>query len=180
MRRFIFVLFVAIIFSGCFSMRLSTPPGQHVQALSDDQPASVRKEQKVWYALWGIVPITENSSQEFIRKHNLKNVRMTTQHTVADVLVSFITGIVSIVPATIVIEGNPAGEEGMTFTSMNGDMPEAAPQTRLPNFRARYPKFEKQSDSWILDNFRRKYPQLRDKSDDELIAIIESKYSAKK
>jgi len=61
---------------------------------------------KVGFALWGAVPISDNSSAKIIAENELKQVRVTTKITFVDYLIGAFTSIVSIVPATMTVEGN--------------------------------------------------------------------------
>ncbi len=52
--------------------------------------------------------------------------------------------------------------------------------TLLPNFRSKFPKYNKYSDDELLDAFRKKFPQFKTKTDVWLIKYIEKKYKKKK
>lgn len=49
-------------------------------------------------------------------------------------------------------------------------------QTLFPNFRAKFPQYNKYTDEQIITAFKKKYPQYDDKSDIWLIKYIEKKY----
>jgi hypothetical protein len=88
-------------------MKYTSPPGGSVSTLSQEQATTVKKSVKVWYALWGLVPISNNASDKIIAENNLKAARVTTQIQFVDFLIGIFTGIISIVPATMTVEGNP-------------------------------------------------------------------------
>jgi hypothetical protein len=77
-----------------------------VTTVSEATTTSFKKSVKVWYALWGAVPISENSTEKLIADNNLKEVRVTTQIKFVDYVIGIFTGLVSIVPATMTVEGN--------------------------------------------------------------------------
>jgi hypothetical protein len=77
-----------------------------VTTVAESTTTSFKKSVKVWYALWGAVPISENSTAKLIADNNLKEVRVTTQIKFVDYVIGIFTGLVSIVPATMTIEGN--------------------------------------------------------------------------
>jgi hypothetical protein len=108
MRRIIAValLLSLSLSTGCFTMKYAAPPKQDTKVISEAQPTAVKKTVRVWYALWGAVPITDNSTEKIIADNNLKEVRVQTQITFVDYVIGIFTGIVSIVPATMTVEGN--------------------------------------------------------------------------
>ena len=72
-----------------------------------DEPAKVRDERVVWYALWGGKPLSEISTAPTIQAHQLREVRISTELTPWDTAVNFFTSFVSVVRRTVVVEGNP-------------------------------------------------------------------------
>lgn len=74
--------------------------------------------------------------------------------------------------------------EGENVYAINGAIGfKKAPRekaTRLPNFRRKFPQYEKIRDEEILATYRKKYSHLRRMDDDRLIALIETKYQAQK
>jgi hypothetical protein len=106
MRRIFAAALLVCFCAGCYTMKYAAPTGASVTTISEEQPTTFKKQMKVWYALWGLVPITDNTSSKVIAEKNLKNVRVRTEIKFVDFLVSLITGAVSIVPATMTIEGD--------------------------------------------------------------------------
>lgn len=106
MRKTLALVLLALVCSGCYTMKAVAPVGTPMTALAETDSAAFKKNVRVWYALWGWVPISNNSAAQTIQENNLKNVRITTKHRFIDGLIGAFTGIVSIVPATMVIEGN--------------------------------------------------------------------------
>ncbi len=108
MRKLIAGVLIASFsfFTGCFTMKYAAPPQSTVTTVSESTTTSFKKSVKVWYALWGAVPITDNSTEKLIADNNLKEVRVTTQIKFVDYIIGIFTGIASIVPATMTVEGN--------------------------------------------------------------------------
>lgn len=108
MRKLIAVALIASFsfFTGCYTMKYAAPPQSNVTTVSESTTTSFKKSVKVWYALWGAVPISENSTEKLIADNNLKEVRVTTQIKFVDYIIGIFTGLVSIVPATMTVEGN--------------------------------------------------------------------------
>jgi hypothetical protein len=106
MKRLLVFLLLTCFCSGCFTMKYAAPPKSQVVMISQGKQATFKKSVKVWYALWGAAPISENSSARIIAENDLKQVRVTTKITFVDYLIGAFTGFVSIVPATMTVEGN--------------------------------------------------------------------------
>ncbi len=94
------------LLTGCFTMKYAAPAGSSVSTLSEGQSTTVKKSVKVWYALWGAVPISNNSAEKIIAQNNLTAARVKTQVQFVDYVIGIFTGLVSIVPATMIVEGN--------------------------------------------------------------------------
>ncbi|MEO0203216.1 MAG: hypothetical protein ABIL37_05815 [candidate division WOR-3 bacterium] len=60
--------------------------------MSEVEYGKFKTSKRVWYALYGLVPLTDNSTADIIQKYNLKNVKAESKMT--------------IVPMTIEIEGD--------------------------------------------------------------------------
>jgi hypothetical protein len=95
------------LMTGCGTVLLEVPPGRSVTLLDQDQPASVRVERTVWYALWGGKPLSDNSIAATIQEHNLTQVRVTVVQNFWDTVVNFVTCYFSFVRRTVIVEGNP-------------------------------------------------------------------------
>ncbi len=109
MRKLIALALIAIFTlssSGCFTMKATAPAKTPVAFISEGKRTSFKQSKKVWFALWGAVPISDNSSARIIAENELKQVRVTTKITFVDYLIGAVTGVVSIVPATMTVEGN--------------------------------------------------------------------------
>ncbi len=100
------IVTLALSANGCYTMKYNAPAKTPVALISEGKRASFKQSKKVWFALWGAVPISDNSSAKIIAENNLKQVRVTTKISFVDYLIGSVTGIVSIVPATMTVEGN--------------------------------------------------------------------------
>jgi hypothetical protein len=96
MRKLVLVL-VIIMFAtgitGCYTVKVG---GNGQQLASSNESGSLVAEKRVWYALWGIVPISDNST-DTMAPASVKKVRVETTHTFLDYIISMFTGLVSIV-----------------------------------------------------------------------------------
>lgn len=96
MRKLVLVI-VIIVFAlgltGCYTIKVG---GNNQQLASSNESGTLVAEKRVWYALWGIVPISDNSTDS-MAPASVKKVKVETTHTFIDYVISFFTGIVSIV-----------------------------------------------------------------------------------
>jgi hypothetical protein len=100
-------LFVLLLgTAGCGTVRLEVPPGRSVRLLEVDEPAGVRVQRTVWFWLWGARPISDNTTCEDIRALDLAEVRMRTEQTMVDNVVTVIGSLVTITRRTLIVEGN--------------------------------------------------------------------------
>jgi len=104
----IIVTILIFSFIGCYTIRYVAPVGKDVKAMDEITPAKVKVQKRVWYALWGLVPISDNSTADLIQKYNLKNARAKSKITILDFIISSFTSYVTIVTLTVEVEGEPS------------------------------------------------------------------------
>jgi hypothetical protein len=98
---------VALALPACGAVQIEAPPGARLRIMDPDEPAQVRDERVIWYALWGGKPLSDTSTADTIASHRLREVRVSTELTPYDSVVNAVTCFVSIVRRTVVVEGNP-------------------------------------------------------------------------
>lgn len=87
----ILLLAVTISVAGCFTIRVG---GKAELAPSREEGTKIAHK-RCWYALWGLVPISDNSTDSIIPP-TVKKVRVETKYTVPDFLINIFTLLVSI------------------------------------------------------------------------------------
>lgn len=94
------ILLVAVTISvaGCFTIRVG---GKAELAPSTEEGTKIA-DKRCWYALWGLVPIGDNSTDSLIPEA-VKKVRVETKYTVSDALINIFTILVSIETFTVEI-----------------------------------------------------------------------------
>lgn len=110
MKRLGVLAAMMLLLTGCGTVNFDVPRGQKVKLLTEDDPTTVRVEKKVWYALWGDKPLSENHTAPFIEQHHLVEVKMMTQQDFVDTMINLVVSPFSFSRRTFVIEGNPAKE----------------------------------------------------------------------
>src|SRR5512139_3656531 len=89
---------VAMSIAGCFTIRVG---GKAELALSTEVGTKIAQK-RCWYALWGLVPISDNTTDSLIPE-TVKKVRVETKHTVSNFLINIFTILVSIETFTVEI-----------------------------------------------------------------------------
>ncbi len=88
---FILLFAVSMNMAGCFTIRVG---GKAELAPSTEEGTKIAHK-RCWYALWGLVPISDNSTDSLIPE-TAKKVRVETKYTVSDFLINIFTIIVTI------------------------------------------------------------------------------------
>ena len=109
MKRLLLVVVLAALCTSllpsCATVMVAAPPSTNVKLLGEFEPAQSKVVVKNWYLLYGLVPISSNSTADQIAKYQLKDVRVKTYYGVLDWFINAITyGI--IYTNTVEIEGN--------------------------------------------------------------------------
>lgn len=97
---------VILMLSSCYSVKVVAPFDQKVELASKTELLPFKDQQKNWYVLWGLVPISHNSPDRLIKENGLTKVRIETKMSFLDILISAIGSYVSIVTNTTVVEGD--------------------------------------------------------------------------
>jgi len=94
------VLLIAVCMgvAGCFTIKIG---GKGELALSTEEGTKIAQK-RCWYALWGLVPIGDNSTDSLI-PGTVKKVRVETKYTIVDALINIFTFIVTIETFTVEI-----------------------------------------------------------------------------
>lgn len=108
------LLFCALIVtSGCFGVHGVAPYGPDVRVLPPGTPVEVSRRYQKWYALWGMLPLSDGDHpRDIIAREKLVEVRVAMEDSVEDIVSGiiyfFVFPIGIIVPQTIIVEGNRA------------------------------------------------------------------------
>lgn len=94
----ILLLTVTLSIAGCFTIRV----GGEAQLAASTEEGTKIAHKRCWYALWGLVPIRDNSTDSLIPE-TVKKVRVETKYTVSDALINIFTIWVSLETFTVEI-----------------------------------------------------------------------------
>ena len=94
-------LFLTSLFS-CTNIIVKAPAGKNIQIASGRVPKAVDDQKMVWYVLWGLVPITDNTTENMLADiPDGSKVFVRTEMTIFDYLISGFLGIFSIQTRTV-------------------------------------------------------------------------------
>ncbi len=103
MRRIIFGV-LALLLTSCATIVYEAPVGKELKMATrgDYAPTKIRK--KVYYALWGLIPITSNSTAEMISGYCNEIVRAKSYYGIDDYLIGCFLNSLTITSMTVEIE----------------------------------------------------------------------------
>lgn len=87
----ILLLAITMSVAGCYTIRIG---GKAELAPSTEEGTKIAQK-RCWYALWGLVPIGDNSTDPLI-PGTVKKVRVETKYNISDFLINIFTGLVTI------------------------------------------------------------------------------------
>ncbi len=84
-----------ISFTGCYTIKV----GGKAQLAPSDQAGTLVAHKRYWYALYGLIPLNNNSTDAYIPA-GVTKVRVETLHSFLDGVINLFTGIVTIYSMT--------------------------------------------------------------------------------
>lgn len=115
MKKIVAGLLLLGFLAGCATIVIDAPPGADNTVSLTSQPSAGSTyhfvaQKKVWYVLWGLVPITDNHTADMVvastQGKPVRNFKATTSFTFIDYLIGCVLGSFSIMTATVSIEGD--------------------------------------------------------------------------
>ena len=114
MKKLLLGLVLIGFLAGCATVVIDAPPSDNVVSLTS-QPSGgstyhfVAKK-KVWYVLWGLLPITDNHTSDMVaasaQGKPVRNFKATTTYTFIDWLISALLGFGTISTQSVIVEGD--------------------------------------------------------------------------
>lgn len=115
MKKIVAGLLLLGFLAGCATIVIDAPPGADNTVSLTSQPSAgstyhfVAKK-KVWYVLWGLLPITDNHTSDMVaasaQGRPVRNFKATTTYTFTDLLISALLGFVTITTHSVIVEGD--------------------------------------------------------------------------
>ncbi|MFN4216107.1 MAG: hypothetical protein ACK4HQ_01705 [Brevinematales bacterium] len=105
MKRLVaLVLVVVFMVSGCAQVVVKAPAGKKM-IISSQPLTAVDQEKRVWYILWGLVPLGDNSTASLLADYpDGSEVAISTEAGLFDILIGALLGQFSITTRTIKVQ----------------------------------------------------------------------------
>lgn len=94
-----------LMLTSCYTVRILSDADREITIASKTENLPLKERYRVWYALWGLVPISDNTTNKIFKESKIKKARITTKMTFVDWLISVVLGQFSIVTWTVEVEG---------------------------------------------------------------------------
>lgn len=90
---------------GCATVKVEAPYGTYIK-LSTENTATYKRivKKRVFYALWGLVPLTPNSTAYMVNPKTTHEMKVKSYYDVVDYLISAVLGVVSITSRSVEIQ----------------------------------------------------------------------------
>ncbi len=88
-----------LFFTSCYTVRVLSDADRPITLASQTESLPFKTQYRVWYALWGLVPISDNTTNKILKETKLRKVRVTTKMSFVDYLISAVLNM--IIPTTI-------------------------------------------------------------------------------
>lgn len=100
MKRVLIALSVLAL-AGCATTVIESP--KEIRLAKEGEYLPTMGKKKVWYALWGLVPLTDNSTMDLMGRCN-EVARVKRYFGVDDAIIGCFTGCVTIYPMTLEVQ----------------------------------------------------------------------------
>ncbi len=103
MKKGIFALLLAsLLFGSCATIVYEAPANKELKMATQVDAPPIKIKKKVWYILWGLVPISSNSTAEMVGLCN-EMVKVKSYYGIDDFFIAFVLGTFSIMTMTVEI-----------------------------------------------------------------------------
>jgi hypothetical protein len=104
MKRGIFALLLAsIIFGSCATIVYEAPADKNLKMATQVDAPPIKIKKKVWYVLWGLIPISSNSTADMVGPCK-EIVKVQSYFGIDDFLIELVLGTFSIMTMTVEIQ----------------------------------------------------------------------------
>lgn len=85
--------------TSCYTVRILSDADREITLASRAESLPYKESYRVWYAIWGLVPISDNTTNKILKESKIKKVRITTKMTFIDYLITLALN--ALIPTTI-------------------------------------------------------------------------------
>ncbi|MBI4735291.1 MAG: hypothetical protein HY766_04410 [candidate division NC10 bacterium] len=113
-KMLVLVLGIALLTTGCYTLNYSSSASSKPVSFTGEvkgQRTHFSEEKWIWYAIWGLVPISDNDIEKSLVEPRtaggaVQNLPTKSEVTPLNWLVNIFTGLVTIVAQTVTVEGD--------------------------------------------------------------------------
>jgi len=105
MKGLFSLLIICSLLLNCGTVLVNAPADKQVKLLSETDATTVKTTMRCWYLLYGLVPISGNSTDKIIAEKGLTNVKVKTYYGVMDYIFGILLGGLTLSTRTVEIEG---------------------------------------------------------------------------
>lgn len=88
-----------LLLTSCYTVRILSDADRPITLASRTEALPYKESFRVWYAIWGLVPISDNTTNKLLKDSKIKRVRITTKMTFVDYLITLALN--ALIPTTI-------------------------------------------------------------------------------
>jgi hypothetical protein len=108
------VLGIALLTTSCYTLNYSSSASSKPVSFTGEvkgQRTHFTEEKRIWYALWGLVPISDNDIEKSLIEPRtaggaVQNLSLKSEITALDFLINIFTGIATIYSQSVTVEGD--------------------------------------------------------------------------
>lgn len=101
MKKFTTLICILSLFlmNSCYTVRVVSDVDRPITLASKTETLPYKETYRVWYILWGLVPISDNTTNKILRETKINKIRVTIKMSFVDYLISALLN--AIIPTTI-------------------------------------------------------------------------------
>ena len=108
MKKLLSVLVLLIFAVSCATVKVEAPSGSNIKLAPEVSTYNYTAKKRIFYVLWGLVPITDNSTASMLQGMNVKEVKIKTYFDFVDFLIQAVLGSFSVVSKTVEVNAKVA------------------------------------------------------------------------
>lgn len=113
-KMLVLILGIALLTTSCYTLNYSNSASSKPISFTGEvkgQRTHFTEEKRLWYALWGLVPISDNDIEKSLIEPRtsggaVQNLSLKSEISPLDFLFNILTGLVTIYSQTVTVEGD--------------------------------------------------------------------------
>lgn len=113
-KMLVLVLGIALLTTSCYTLNYSSSASSKPVSFTGEvkgQRTHFNEEKRIWYALWGLVPISDNDIEKSLIEPRtsggaVQNLSIKSEWSPIDILLNIFTSLVTFYSRTVTVEGD--------------------------------------------------------------------------